>query len=307
VEVFPTGRGAFRAELTQVCLDKLWMQHGHESLPQVSIGAIQPGRKIVGFLANADLPAMNHCGMEVAAGDLVVTNTGPMHHRTEMSCDWGSMSLTLDDFNAACMAIEGYEFAKMPQSPLVQPSPALMSRLLEAHREVMRIARTNSDLLGIRETAANLEQQLIHLMIRCLTEGGARKFTAGRRRRDGVIARFEEFLEANPSRALYLTEICSAIGVAERSLRVACEEHLGMGPIRYLTLRRMHLVRRALLRADPSQTSVTRIAMDHGFWELGHFSVFYRKMFGEVPSESLRRLSSEYRILPNRPTSLPNA
>jgi AraC-like DNA-binding protein len=63
-----------------------------------------------------------------------------------------------------------------------------------------------------------------------------------------------------------------------------------MGPIRYLTLRRMHLVRRALLRAD-SSTTITRIATDHGFWELGRFSVAYRTLFGETPSESLRRPS----------------
>jgi transcriptional regulator GlxA family with amidase domain len=121
------------------------------------------------------------------------------------------------------------------------------------------------------------------------------------RRHDAIVARFEEFLEANPDTPLYLTEICAAIGVAERTLRAACEEHLGMGPIRYLSLRRMHLVRRALLRADPSTATVTRIATDHGFWELGRFSVAYRALFGEPPSESLRRPPDDLRISPTSP------
>jgi transcriptional regulator GlxA family with amidase domain len=112
--------------------------------------------------------------------------------------------------------------------------------------------------------------------------------TTGTLRHDRIVARFEEFLEANPNTPLYLTEVCAAIGVAERTLRIACEEHLGMGPIRYLTLRRMHLVRRALLRAD-SSTTVTRIATDYGFWELGRFSVAYRELFGEAPSVTLKR------------------
>jgi AraC-like DNA-binding protein len=63
-----------------------------------------------------------------------------------------------------------------------------------------------------------------------------------------------------------------------------------MGPIRYLTFRRMHLARRALLTAD-SSTTVTRIATDHGFWELGRFAVAYHTLFGETPSDSLRRQS----------------
>jgi transcriptional regulator GlxA family with amidase domain len=104
-----------------------------------------------------------------------------------------------------------------------------------------------------------------------------------------IIARFEEFLESHPDRPLYLTEICAAIGVAERTLRVVCEEYLGMAPIRFLSMRRMHLVHRALRQADPSNTTVTRIATDHGFWELGRFSVAYRVLFDESPSESLRR------------------
>jgi AraC-like DNA-binding protein len=80
-----------------------------------------------------------------------------------------------------------------------------------------------------------------------------------------------------------------------------------MGPIRYLTLRRMHLVRRALLGADPSKANVTRIVTDHGFWELGRFSVAYRALFGESPSETLRRPAAQSTIFLKRPSSLPGA
>ena len=77
-----------------------------------------------------------------------------------------------------------------------------------------------------------------------------------------------------------------------------------MGPIRYLTLRRMNLVRRALLRADPSKATVTRIVTDHGFWELGRFSIVYRALFGESPSETLRRPTEQTAGHLNRPLSL---
>lgn len=115
-----------------------------------------------------------------------------------------------------------------------------------------------------------------------------------------IVARF---LEANPDQPFYLlAEICAAIGVAERTLRTACEDHLGMGPIRYLNLRRMHLFRRAMLRADSSTNSVTRIATNHGFWELGRFAVGYRTMFGDSPSASLRRPPYDARPSLNRPS-----
>ena len=77
-----------------------------------------------------------------------------------------------------------------------------------------------------------------------------------------------------------------------------------MGPIRYLTLRRMHLARRALLQADASTATVTQIVTDHGFLELGRFAVTYRALFGETPSMSLQRPPDDRQIFLNRPSSL---
>jgi transcriptional regulator GlxA family with amidase domain len=193
--------------------------------------------------------------------------------------------------DAACQAVAGHEFPVDKLKHVVRPSPELMSRLTALHRTLGLMARTAPDLLENPEVSRALEQQLIHVMVRCLTEGTSSSITVAGHRHDLLVARFQAFLEANPNTPLYLPEICAAIGAAERTLRAACEEFLGMGPIRYLTLRRMHLVRRTLLQAIASTTTVTRIATDHGFWELGRFAVAYRALFGETPSMTLQRQS----------------
>ena len=63
---------------------------------------------------------------------------------------------------------------------------------------------------------------------------------------------------------------------------------MGLSPHRYLWLRRMHQVRRSLVLANAAVTTVTEIAMDYGFWELGRFSGAYKTLFGEPPSATLR-------------------
>jgi len=130
--------------------------------------------------------------------------------------------------------------------------------------------------------------------------------TRGRYRHDSIVARFEEHLEENPGKPMHLAQICETLGVTERTFRAACERRLGMGPIRYLKLRRMQLARLALLQADPSTKTVTGIATDYGFQELGRFSVTYKSLFGESPSASLKRsVDRKYRHqtdMPPRPS-----
>ena len=304
VELFPTAKGKFRAELTQVSLGKLWVHSAHEDLPRVYTGMAKPHRAAIGFLTRPNQPAMLHCGMAVAPGDIVINDTDLMYRRTEANCDWGSMSLPQDDLDASCRAVTGREYSGSALKHLVRPAAELMSRLLKIHAMVGQLAETTPDILSLPEVARALEQELILVMIRCLTEGCSSGMTGGGRRHGMIIARFEEFLETHPGLPLYLTEICTAIGVAERTLRVACEEYLGMGPIRFLSLRRMHLVHRALQQADPLRTTVTRLATDHGFWELGRFAVSYRALFGESPSESLRRPPDDMPLCHRRASSL---
>src|SRR5277367_3718428 len=306
LELLPTARGPFRAELTKVCMDQLWMQRFYQNLPLINAGAMKPGRRVFTFFTSAEPQAMRHCGRDVLSGDIIVNNFDEIHQQTEAEFRLGSMSLTILAFDAACKAITGREFSGSPLKHLVRPNATLMSRLLKLHEIAGQTATTVPEVLEMPEAARSLEQQLIHILVRCLTDGVSVQMTCGNRRHDMIVAKFEEYLEANPNVPLYLPEICAAIGAGERTLRVACQEHLGMGPIRYLALRRMNLVRRALLRAASSTTTVTRIATDHGFWELGRFSVNYRVMFGETPSVTLQRPPDDRLIRPNRPSSLAN-
>jgi AraC-like DNA-binding protein len=143
------------------------------------------------------------------------------------------------------------------------------------------------------------EASLLEALIGCPSGGASVAPRGGRRRRAAIMKRFLEFLQVHPNEPLQLSQICAAIGMSERGLRTCCEEYLGMGPIRYLWLRRMHLARQALLSADPDAATVTGIATEYGFWELGRFSVRYRDQFGELPSATLRRARRETRR-PNR-------
>jgi AraC-like DNA-binding protein len=129
-------------------------------------------------------------------------------------------------------------------------------------------------------------------MVGCLIYREGRENSLAQGQHTIVMRRFRRVVEENPEEPLYVSEICKAIRVSDRTLRMVCQEHLGMGPKRYLLLRRMHLVRRVLHEATTDAASVTEIATRYGFWHLGRFAVEYHSLFGEAPSATLCRQSA---------------
>jgi len=97
-----------------------------------------------------------------------------------------------------------------------------------------------------------------------------------------------DFIEANCQYNPSIPDICAATDLSSRSLDRAFKESLGMGPKRYLLNLRLTQVRRQLKSAPP-RTKVVDIANGWGFWHMGDFAREYRKMFGELPAESLTR------------------
>jgi transcriptional regulator GlxA family with amidase domain len=110
-----------------------------------------------------------------------------------------------------------------------------------------------------------------------------------------IVKTAEDFALAYVGDRLHVTGLCKATGVSERSLEYAFKEIIGMSPTSYLTRVRLHRVRKALQAATRASTTVSAEALNQGFWHFGEFSRAYRTCFGELPSETLRRATSDTR------------
>lgn len=292
--MFLTTKGRFEAELTRIDLDKLWLQRSRENLARIAHTANDPKRAPVMFLSDANQGAFRHSGLEVTPGDLIFFKEGSAdRHQSDGPCRWSSMSLTPADLAVAGEAIAGRELTVPKATHILRPAPEAMTHLMALHDAAGTLAKAAPGALAVPETVRALEQDLIRTMVVCLTGHQLSQMRPQPYKRIRIISRLEEYLADRKFKPVYLAEMCSAIGASERTLRSCCHEHFGVGPVRYLWLRRMHLMRRALMRADPATSTVTTVATDHGFWELGRFSVEYRALFGESPRDSLRRPSRE--------------
>jgi AraC family ethanolamine operon transcriptional activator len=103
------------------------------------------------------------------------------------------------------------------------------------------------------------------------------------------VARAEAYLRDHPDDQVPVTELCRIAGCSERGLRNAFDGVRGVSPKRFIVAERLRNVRRALGAASGGSSTVTGIAICHGFLELGRFAATYKAAFGESPSETLRR------------------
>jgi AraC-like DNA-binding protein len=304
-----TGRGKFRAESTTIRLDRLSLRRSEENLARTAYSAIDA--KMFGIVFGTYPGQQIHVnGLECSPADVIVFRAGSVgHNRSATACQWGSIALTHEDIAAAGQAIIGRELTAPPLTHLIRPPAPLLSRLLNLHEAAGHLAKTVPDILAHSEVARALEQKLVHAMVLCMSGGETAETRSTHHRHAAILRRLEDLLEANPDRTLYAAELCAAAGASDRTLRICCQEFLGTSPMRYLWLRRMYLARRGLRIADPAATTVTEVATNFGFWELGRFSVAYRSLFGESPSAALRRPPEDARPQKNSgsPWDLPES
>jgi AraC-like DNA-binding protein len=285
-----TGCGEFRAESTHIDLHRLFMYRSDESLPRVM--KITPSGRRAGivFLTDPGEPSMLINGVEIAAGQICRNGLDwEWYLRSLAPCRWGSVSLTPEDLAAASKAIIGRELVPASFARSLTPPTAALSRLRKLHEAADHLAKTAPDILAKPEVAQAMETALVEAMVFCIADRHSGDVRNVQRYRVKVMRRLEEVLTSTPDKPLYMPQLCTKVGASYTALRDCCQDYLGISPKRYLWLRRMHLVRRALRSADAEKTTVTAIATDYGFWELGRFAVAYRSLFGEAPSAALRR------------------
>ena len=281
--------GSYQSEMVLVDLHHVGVYQGRISLPRITHAAGQKNQCRIIFLTPEAHSRETFNGIEVAKSDL--TFCGPDSEfvaRASAGC-WGGITVSPEVLFSASRALVGYEITACKVSQLIPTLPPLIARLHNLHEVVTQLATTVPDILAHSEVARAIEQELLRALIGCLTDSAT--ILKPNHHRQNIMRRFHQMLEANQDAPLYLAEICAAVGVTARTLHLVCMDYLGMSPHQYLLLRRMNLVRQALTLADPASKTVTSIANDYGFAELGRFSVKYRALFGESPSATLRHTS----------------
>ncbi|WP_327049463.1 AraC family transcriptional regulator [Microbispora sp. NBC_01189] len=110
--------------------------------------------------------------------------------------------------------------------------------------------------------------------------------------RPGVLRRALDYVHEHAQSLPTLADLTEATGVSARTLQLQFLTHLGCTPTQYLRDVRLRGARADLLHPPSDSVTVADVAAAWGFYNHGRFSSLYRSIYGESPSETLRRTKS---------------
>ena len=102
------------------------------------------------------------------------------------------------------------------------------------------------------------------------------------------VARAMEYIEANWDQPITIEALASVTESSARSLFATFRKSRGCSPMAFVRHFRLLRAKEILLLADP-ETSVSSVASRCGFESPGHFAKTYSNLFGELPSDTLKR------------------
>ena len=279
-------------------LTRLSITYGHEGSGTLFRGTARPDGCVL-CVDTTEPPARSFNGTHVRPQSLVVVGPG-----AEACCatrgrsDWFTVFFP-SDLLSACGERYRIDADTFTSSLRVLAPPP--DRILRLRCVVERIESDDRDrpwVFDDPDFVAVAESELLSAALECLAptrDSGcsfgqprpARRCTSHARLVQAALAR----LDSEPANdQLHVASIAEAADASERTLRSAFSDFCGVSPARYVKLRQLHQVRRALMNASRVKRTVTEIESHFGISEFGRFANEYRAVFGECPSETLKNV-----------------
>lgn len=285
-EIVQLGRGRMSGQMSHLSMGlRFGISTGTFSQGIRACGVVSDTRWMLGMMLHSAGPVLAHRHI-LAAGDLVMLapkedRYAAFHDATqyfailitpeELEGFLGSQPGTLD-----LMRSREAVFAVAPEiaAANIEVLRPLLDGIIE-HGPTMSFDVAEFHKRNILERLTMPLRESVHYQ-------GGRLLSA-----DRLVREIDGYLVRAGTRPVHVSELCEVFCVPRRSLFQAFHDVLGVPPITFLRRKRLGDVHRVLKQGGPADR-VKRVAVEHGFLELGKFARDYRRQFSEKPSDTLR-------------------
>lgn len=96
-----------------------------------------------------------------------------------------------------------------------------------------------------------------------------------------------DLMHAHAANPLSMSDLCRQLEVHERTLRHQFMTAYQCCPMEYQLALRLKLVQQRLREIEPEKGAISKAATAYGFWHMGRFTQYYKRLLGEGPSQTL--------------------
>lgn len=282
--------GRYQGALTECWIDDLQLVREQSNQSMHQMGSAWNGSRT--FIIPMQQCGTARFGMQLvdAACPLTLSPGGELDFRTPQNMDVMSIVVCADTISNYSSVTEGFELESMLKGcgSISDKSTGLME-LRELLLSISKLIDDETSLLHYPSVRNGLRQAILGTIIN--TFSSAKLYTSSHRTfaHSQIVKKAKEYVLENTVEPVTIAELCGSIGVSRRTLQMCFQEVMGTNPVQYLRAVRLNCVRRDLKANDAGKLRVQDVACHWGFWHLSSFTVDYKRMFGELPSQTLTR------------------
>jgi AraC family ethanolamine operon transcriptional activator len=285
------GSGPFRGELKSLRLGGVQIDWASSNRRLLARGSAPPGS--FGFAPV--LPRNEGAlwrGRRCQAGQVVAIDPSQeCDHLTAADYEFLAVTVDGDFFRECATAMGGFDAHERLAGRLaLTPSP-VCCRALTAHlRKLLNLVEARPDLFAQPRARQVVEEECVRRVVEAMAQStGGDRSACWSSNRERVVRRADDYMRACLAGPLSLLDLCRELDVRERTLHYAFRQVRGLSPMAYFRACRLNAVRQEL-KASPAGTATVReVAQRWGFGHPGEFAAAYRRLFGELPSQTLTR------------------
>ena len=283
IEAFRTGRCDGPNTVLTVRDPRFSLTSADVRMPLLSRTTLGDEKVLLAYMRTSP-PGSRWCGIDLEPGTLIVYGPSAEHTAiTRPGLGWTFAMTDVDQIAA---------LAEQLETPIELPPRGRVREIPHSGRSrtiggtLGAAAEAATDPCGVREKSYDDVMQAMVLALAATDRvhgiGGDRGISSRQ-----ITARCIEHADAI-GRVPSLSELCIAAHVSERRLRKAFIDEYEVPPARFFRMWALSEARCRLLDNDPTHRSVAEVASGLGFFHLGRFAGYYRRLYDEHPSTTLR-------------------
>ena len=177
--------------------------------------------------------------------------------------------------------------ASVPASGIYPLDPKKLNQL---RTELSKWQQLETYSAGLRpQIVSRRDESLAVAVIDALfDEGNADKVSSAKTQQ--FVTKALEIIHDSELDSISAVELCAQSQCSQRTLEKGFSHRFGVTPKKYINVLRLARVHKGLRNFDVQDCdSIIELAGIHGFWHMGQFAADYRRIYGELPSDTLRR------------------